>query len=93
MKTTTIQGAIIMLAIKELEQRLNHDLEVASTVLESNEDTVLVRYNKDGHLEYAVLRYNVNGFFGGHYFPTIIQSQTEARNNAWDVYKKHIKEK
>ena len=90
MKTTTKQGAIIMLAIKELEQKLNQDLEVASTVLESNEDTVLVRYNKGGHLEYAVLRYNDNGF-GGHYFPTIVQSQIEARNNAWDVYKKLIR--
>lgn len=59
-----------MLTIKEVETIVSRDIGTDVTVLESNDNTAIVRYNKSDYVEYAVMKFNERGCYSGRYFPS-----------------------
>ncbi len=76
-----------MLTIKEVETIVSRDIGTDVTVLESNDNTAIVRYNKSDYVEYAVMKFNERGCYSGRYFPSFSQPRECARNSAWTAYK------
>ena len=75
-----------MTKIDELQNMVNESFGKDTVILESNNNTVLVRYKKGDRTEYSVLRYNEKGCYGGRYYSTVNQSQETARESAWETY-------
>ncbi|HEA0121584.1 TPA: hypothetical protein RU530_002729 [Staphylococcus aureus] len=68
-----------------IEEGLDTNTKIIS--LDANNHVVFVKYFKGEHIEYAVLSYNDRGIYNGRYFPTFAQSEKEAFQQAYDVYR------
>ncbi|MDG0820703.1 hypothetical protein M4L90_12310 [Staphylococcus equorum] len=62
-----------------------------ASILDSTDSKVIIRFEKNEIIEYAVLSHNFKTVFNGKYYSTQGQSQDKARNAAWKTYESYAK--
>lgn len=74
---------------KEVQRMVNEGLEANAEIigLDINSKVVHVKYMKGEYIEYAVLRYNDRGVYGGRYFSTFDKNEEETFNQSFSIYR------